>query len=66
MGRLGCLPFSQPDDDDDYRSTANSSSMGYTMEDLTNLLRFSAFWLDRMQQRRQWTDIAQGRPAEVR
>ncbi|UFP94661.1 type III-B CRISPR-associated protein Cas10/Cmr2 [Gloeobacter morelensis] len=59
-------PFSQPDDDDDYRSTANSSSMGYTMEDLTNLLRFSAFWLDRMQQRRQWTDIAQGRPAEVR
>ncbi|WP_204103618.1 MULTISPECIES: type III-B CRISPR-associated protein Cas10/Cmr2 [Spirulina sp. CCY15215] len=30
--------------------------LGVDIEDLANLLRFSAFWLDKMQQRQQWHD----------
>ncbi|MBW4700155.1 MAG: type III-B CRISPR-associated protein Cas10/Cmr2 [Aphanocapsa lilacina HA4352-LM1] len=59
-------PFKPDDDEREPRCTANAPALGYDLADLTDILRFSAFWLDRMEQRRQWTDTTQSLPAEVR
>jgi CRISPR-associated protein Cmr2 len=42
-------------DNDNPIDNDRKDSLGTTEKDLANLLRFSAFWLDKMQQHQQWT-----------
>lgn len=40
---------------DNLITNKSKDSLGTTEKDLANILRFSAFWLDKMQQHQQWT-----------